>query len=356
MRTALSLSTVTLQPFELVNIRKGRPNPGLQPQHVACIRALQEFCNASCDGAQLNSQAITFYPGKPQARTLSIDIGTAGSVTLLLQAVLLPAILAPGKVRLKLTGGTNVEHSQPAEYFSAVFLPHMAAFAKANFSLLRRGYFPRGGGNVELEVAPLFHLKDFDTFADLRTAVSQQSREIGMLERGKLLKITGVSHASADLSKAEVAERQAHSAKVTLSQQLQKQNISCPVSIQSEYSDTLSTGSGISLFAHFAATGKDEPAQVNPIILGSDSLGERSKRAEAVGQEAATALMAEITSGASVDHYLADQLIPFMAVAGKSKILASEITNHCLTNIFTVEQFLGKMFEVNKDKKIIATT
>ena len=354
LRTALAFSSLLLQPFEISNIRKGRPNPGLQPQHLACIKAVEELCNASSEGAAVGSTSVKFFPGKPQARTLGVDIGTAGSVTLLLQALLLSAIFAPGKVCLKLTGGTNVSHSQPVEYFSSVFLPHLASFGKFGFSLLQRGYFPKGSGRAELEITPNFHISNYDAFKDLRAAL-QSLPEISMVERGKLLKITGVSHASADLKGADVAERQAHSARISVLQQLQKQGISCPVIIQSEYSNSFSTGSGISLFAHFAAVGKDEPSQTGPIILGSDSLGERGKRAEDVGQEAAEGLIREIASGACVDHYLADQLIPFMAIAGKSRILTSELTNHCLTNIFVVEQFLGKCFEVDREKKLIAT-
>ncbi len=356
LRTALAFSTLTLQPFELTNVRKGRSNPGLQPQHLACIKALEEFCNASSEGAEIGSQRIVFYPGKPQSRTLSVDIGTAGSVTLLLQAVLIPALFAPGKVRLKLTGGTNVSHSQPAEYFSSAFMPHLSSFGKIGFSLLQRGYFPKGNGKVELEIRPFFSLGDYDTFADLRKALSQQLPGISLFERGKLLKISGVSHASSDLKQAEVADRQAHSAKVSILHQLQKQGISCPVIIQPEYSNSLSTGSGVSLFAHFAAAGKEEPGTIHPVVLGADSLGERGKSSEAVGQEAATALIKEVSSGACVDRYLADQLIPFMALSGNSKIIASEITNHCLTNIFVVEKFLGRCFEVDKETKVISVS
>ena len=354
-RTALAFSSLTLQPFEISNIRKGRPNPGLQPQHLACIRALEGLCNASSEGAELGSAVVRFYPGKPQSRTLNIDIGTAGSITLLLQAVLLPALFAPGKVSLKLTGGTDVDHSQPVDYFSSVFLPHTTRFGSCSFSLLRRGYFPKGGGKAELEVKPFFRLSDYDNFADLRKLVSQQLSGVNLAERGKLLKITGVSHASSDLGNSEVAERQAKAARTSLLQQLQQINGSCPVSIQAEYSDSFSTGSGITLFAYFASAGKDDIDAANPVILGADALGERGKRAESVGQEAAAALVKEISSGACVDHYLADQLIPFMAIAGSSKILASEITNHCRTNVFVVEQFLGKSFDVDEAAKIIRT-
>jgi len=348
LRTALAFSSLTLQPFEILNIRKGRSNPGLQPQHLACVKALEEFCNASSEGAAIGSTSLTFYPGKLQSRTLSVDIGTAGSVTLLLQALLLPAMFAPAKVRLRLTGGTNVSHSQPAEYFSSVFLPHLAPFGKVGFQLLQRGYFPKGNGKIDMEITPLFHFDDYGTFAGLQSTVRQQLSPFNMMEQGRLLKISGVSHASTDLKQAEVAERQAHAAKVFLSQKLQ-----CPVTISSEYSDSLSTGSGISVFAHFAAPGKDEPDEKQPVILGSDSLGERGRRAEIIGRDAAVSLLREIESNSCVDRYLADQLIPLLAIA-RGKILASEITNHCLTNIFVVEQFIGKRFEVDKEKRVIS--
>ncbi len=354
LRTSLALSTLALQPFELIDIRKGRPNPGLQPQHLSCIRALEEFSNASCEGAELGSQRIVFYPGKPQSRTLSIDIGTAGSLALLLQAILPAAVFAPGKVRLKLAGGTNVTYSPPVEYFSSVLLPQLSRFAKIDFSLLQRGYFPRGGGRLDLEVKPLFHIADYDTIADFRAAISPQLPPISLFQRGNLMKVSGISHASSDLKKGEVAERQASSARSFLLQHLQKLGMPCPVSIQAEYSDTLSTGTGISVFAHFAAFGKEEPSKDNPIILAGDALGERTKRAELVGQEAVSALVKEITSGASVDRHLADQLIPFMAICGLGKIQTSEISSHCRTNIFVVEQFLGKLFDVDEEKKLIS--
>lgn len=350
LRTALAFSSLTLQPFEIFNIRKGRPSPGLQPQHLACIKALEDFCNASSEGAVLNSGSVKFYPGKLQSRTLNVDIGTAGSVTLLLQAILLPALFAPGKVRLRLTGGTNVSHSQPVEYFGNVFLPHLSGLAKAGFHIMQRGYFPKGSGRVEMDLSPFFNFADFGTFQGLSAAIMQQHKGINLTERGRLLNITGISHASADLNNAEVAGRQASSAR----QQLQKSGISCPISITSEYSSSLSTGSGISMFAHFAAAGKEEQSMLSPVILGADCLGERGKRAEIVGQEAAAALAKEIDSGACVDRYLADQLIPLMALAG-GKILASEITNHCITNIFVVEQFIGKCFSIDSEKRIIST-
>ena len=354
LRTALAFSAITLQPVEITEIRKGRPNPGIQPQHLACIRALEEMCNASSEGAQIGSSSVKFFPGKIQSRTYSLDIGTAGSVTLLLQALLLPSLFAPGKVRLKLAGGTNVSHSPPSDYFGSVLLPHLGSFGKLGFSLLQRGYFPKGSGKVELEIKPFFHLEGHGTFNDLCKSISPQPPRLALSERGKLVKISGVSHASGDLRHAEVAERQAKAARLGIVQALQRLEIDCPISIQSEYSNSLSTGSGISLFAHFAEAGKDEPSAISPIILGADALGERAKSSEAVGMEAANALVAEIASGACVDRHLADQLIPFMAISG-GVICTSELTNHCLTNIFIVEKFIGKRFDVDESRKLVSS-
>ncbi len=353
LRTALAFSALTLKPFSISNIRKGRPRPGLQPQHLACVKSLEEFCGASSEGAEIGSMSLKFFPGKVRSRTLSFDIGTAGSLTLLLQALLLPAIFAPWKVRLKLSGGTDVTNSPPVDYFSSVFLPHISSFANINFSLLRRGYFPRGGGNVEVEFRPKFSLSDFDTFADLGNAVRQAGVSIGISSRGSLLKISGVSHASLDLKHASVAERQASAAKSSLSNQLAMLGLSCPVSILSEYSDSSSTGSGMLLSAHFSEQGKDEASQLNPVILGGDCLGERGKRSEIVGQEAAAALVREISSGGCADKFLADQMVPFLAIS-RGNLLASEITNHCRTNIFVVERFIGKRFKIDESLKLIS--
>jgi RNA 3'-terminal phosphate cyclase (GTP) len=354
LRTALALSSITLNPFEITEIRKNRPNPGLKPQHLSCIKALGELCNASFEGAELNSTAIKFFPGKTQSKTLNIDIGTAGSVTLLMQSILLPSLFAPNKVIIKLKGGTNVKFSQPVEYFNSVFLPQIPSLAKVSYSILKRGYFPKGNGLIDIEITPFFHLRAYDTFNDLNKETKQKLKPFNLTERGSLSKISGVSHASSDLRDKEIAERQAQAAKVSLSKKLEELEMNCPMSIQTEYSETPSTGSGISLFAHFNESGKDEPSPSTPIILGADALGEQGKLSESIGQEAAESLIKEITSGACVDQYLADQLIPFMAITG-GKIKTSQITKHCLENISVVEKFLGKSFEIDQENNIITS-
>ena len=152
------------------------------------------------------------------------------------------------------------------------------------------------------------------------------------------------------MQNANVAERQAGA-----SLQILKQKYTVPIKIISEYQDTLSTGSGIALWAIFSKN-RDDIDENNPIRIGADSLGEQGKKAEIVGEEAAGNLIKEIESKAPVDRHLADQILPFMALIGNSKIRASEITNHCRTNIYTIQQFMGEIFELDENKNIISIT
>ena len=126
-----------------------------------------------------------------------------------------------------------------------------------------------------------------------------------------------------------------------------------PIKITSEYQDTLSIGSGITLWAIFSKN-KEDIDESNPIRIGADALGEQGKKAEIVGEEAANSLIKEIESKAPVDRHLADQILPFMALIGNSKIKVSEITNHCRTNIYTIQQFLGEIFKADEKDNTIS--
>ncbi len=339
VRTALALSTITQKVFEVDNIRKGRSKPGLKNQHLSCIKALEQLCNAQTEGTELLSTNLKFYPGKIKPQTISIDIGTAGSITLLLQSLLIPSIFAQKKIRLKITGGTDVSWSPQFDYFNNVIIPQLRKYADIEASLLRRGYYPKGQGKVEIKIKPKFSLENLE-----------EAPQINLTEQCNLIQIKGISHASLDLQKVNVAERQAKAAKLFLNK------LNCPIQIQTQYQDTLSTGSGITLWAIFSK----DPNEIdfnNPIRLGADVLGERGKRAEDVraedvGQEAAEKLLKEINSKAPVDEHLADNLIPFLALTG-NEIKTSEITNHTLTNIYVCEQFLNKTFEVDKKNNTI---
>jgi len=348
-RTALALSTITQKPFEVTDIRKGRSTPGLKNQHLHCVKALENLCSAKTEGDLLGSVSLKYSPNEIKSKNLKVDIGTAGSITLLLQSILIPSIFADKPLKITITGGTDTKFAQPFNYFNEIFILQLRRFADIDVKLIRRGYYPKGNGKIELKINQKLHLNDFSNFKEFLKNLKENTQKCNLEEQHHLIQIKGISHASLDLQEANVAERQAKAAMFIL-----KNKYNCPVNIETSYSGTLSTGSGITLWAIFSKQ-KDEIDFNNPIRLGADSLGEGGKRAETVGQEAASNLIKEIESKAPVDHYLADQLLPFMALTSSSKIKASEITDHCKTNIYVIEQFLGKTFEVDEEKKIIKT-
>ncbi len=347
-RVALALSTITQKPFSITNIRKNRPQPGLKHQHLFCIKALEKLCNAKAEGASLGSASLKYFPGKIEGKIIDIDIQTAGSISLFLQAILLPSMFADKPVKLNITGGTSGKWSAPIDYFKEVFLPQIQKYADIECKLIKRGYYPKGNGKVQLKINPVYKISDFTNFNEFHNNLKNNAPKINLINQGNLVQIKGISHASSNLQDANVAERQAKAAEITL------QQYKCPINIQTEYGNTLSTGSGITLWAIFSLK-KDEIDVKNPIRLGADALGERGKKAEDVGIEAANNLIKEINDKAAVDVHLADQLLPIMSLVLDSKIKTSKITSHAKTNIYTIEKFLGKTFEINEDNNIIST-
>ncbi len=333
VRTSLALSTVTGKSVKIYDIRKGREKPGLKPQHIACIKALEQLCNAQVKGVYEGSEELEFIPGKIQSKKLELDIGTAGSITLVLQSLLFPCMFSDKKIELIIKGGTDTKWSIPYDYFAQVLIPYIQKFCHVESSLLSRGYYPRGQGSASLVFRPKYKLKDFDNFDDLVSEIKKvDENRLMKVSRGKLLVIKGISHASSNLEGSKVAERQADSAKSFL------KSSDVPISIQSQYYKTESPGSGLVLWALFSDN-KDssEMNAENPIIIGADSLGDKNRSSETIGIETAKKLKIAIDSGCSVDAYLADNLVPFMIFGGK--INCQEITNHCKANVYVVNSF-----------------
>ncbi|MBS3112983.1 RNA 3'-terminal phosphate cyclase [Candidatus Woesearchaeota archaeon] len=337
LRTALALSTLTGTPFEMQHIRKGRKDSGLKNQHLHCIKVLQKYCNAKIGHAILGSNKILFIPGKIKGGKVEIDIGTAGSITLMLQSLLLPALFADKKTIFKIKGGTDVSWSPQIDYLNNVILPHLTKYAEIELRIIKRGYYPKGGGEIEIKIRPKHQLSNYSNFLELIDDFRINKPQFDLLNQGQLLQIKGISHASQDLENARVAERQANSARLELAK------LDAPINIHTEYCETLSQGSGLTLWARFSL--KQETDFDNPILLGADMLGTKGKSSENIGEECAQKLISEIKSQAPVDEYLADNLLPFLAINGGS-IKTSKITPHTQTNMWVIEQFLGKMFKV----------
>ncbi len=340
LRTALALSTITQQPFRMINIRATRGNPGLAPQHLNCVRALKTLCDAKTDGDEIGSQELLYIPGKFKAKNHTIDIGTAGSVTLLLQSLLLPAIFAPKPFTLKLIGGTDVPFSVPFDSFTNTILPYYKLAGGIETRLTKRGYYPRGGGEIEITFTPEINRNSFENFEDFLRIVSHKGFNI--VERGKLGAIKGISHASQELASRRVAERQASSAQHALA------TSGAPINITSEYRETLSTGSGLTLWATFEQDSEPKSR------IGADILGAPNVTSEEVGQKAAKLLIERLNSEAPIDEHIADNLIPLIGILRPSAIKIPHLTDHIMTNMEVCKAFLGDVYK-QEENNIIRT-
>lgn len=309
MRTSLALASLLREDLRITNIRRKRSKPGLAQQHLASVKAIQSITQAEVEGAGLGSTELVFRPGKINPGKYDIDIGTAGSISLLLQTVLPACMFTAQQVELVIGGGTDVRWSPPVDYLTHVFLPILGKMGmKAEITVQQRGYYPRGGGIVKTVVQPIKSLK-----------------ALNLMDRGAVSEIKGIAHSS-NLP-CHIVERMAKAA---------KSKLSYPCDIETECLKGFSTGTGIALFAICEGS-----------VLGSSSLGEVGKPAEKVGEEAAGQLTAELESASTLDSHMSDQIIPYLALAkGTSRIRVSKLTNHLTTNIRIVEKILGLKFEI----------
>lgn len=333
LRTGSALSVLTKKSCHLFNIRKNRPRPGLMRQHLLGIRALAELCQGKLEGDELDSEEIWFYPQEIQAKDLRLRIETAGSISLILQTLILPCLFAPGQVKISFKGGaTDTFFSPTIDHFHYVFLKILEkVFGQkiADIEVKRRGFYPEGGAEVEVKTYPRL-CQGFGGQARLPDGQASKLKNLNLTERGSLKKIIVISGASELLKKKRVAERQAAPVKAILGK------LKLLTEEKIEYYQTQSPGSQINIIAEFEKT-----------IIGADNLGKLGKSAEQVGQEAIEGFLKTEKSGACLDKHLADQILPFMALApGKSKISVSEISNHCKTNIWVIEKFINGKFEI----------
>jgi len=335
LRTALSLSAITKKPCHIFNIRKSRPRPGLATQHLIGVQALSQLCNAGVEGDFLGSEEIKFSPGEIQGKDLNLKIETAGSITLVLQILILPTLFASSPIKIYFDGGaTDTFFSPTIDHFRYVFLKIIEKMGvKTEINIVKRGYYPEGGAKVEVKIFP------------------SKIKNINFTERGFLKNILIVSGASDFLKEKKVAERQIAGTKEVLGK------LKLPTEEKIEYYQTQSPGSQICLIAEFAlrqAQGNPEQSRrIENTVIGTDNLGKLGKRAEDVGKEAALELLKEQKSEACLDKHLADQILPFMALVSRtSQVSVSEITEHCKTNIWVIEKFLEGRFKIKE--KIIS--
>ncbi|WP_074822259.1 RNA 3'-terminal phosphate cyclase [Pragia fontium] len=310
LRTSLSLSMITGKPVRFNAIRAGRAKPGLMRQHLTAVLAAQEICNAQVVGAQLGSTELSFIPGKVRPGDYLFDLGGAGSCTLVLQT-LLPALwLADGKSTIKLRGGTHNPMAPSVTFLQQVWLPLMAKMgAIATLRLIRYGFYPAGGGEVEVQVEPV-----------------NQWQTLNLMARGQ------VTAMSAYALTANIPDAVAVRELKVVNQRLGwHENLL----YHQEVSPVAGSGNALLLQMNFE--------HLSEVVC---TIGTRGKSAEKVAIEACAEMQAYLDSMAVVGEHLADQLLLPMALAGAGRFSTHKVTAHLSTNMGVIGQFVNVAMKI----------
>ncbi|MFW2161652.1 RNA 3'-terminal phosphate cyclase [Acinetobacter beijerinckii] len=316
LRTALALSMITGQAFELINIRAGRKKPGLMRQHLVCVQASKNISQAYVEGAELHSQRLYFTPQQVQSGKYQFQIGSAGSTTLVLQT-LLPALLLQNQAsELTISGGTHNPLAPTADFIEQCFLPVLKKLGiEAEFKLNKAGFFPIGAGEIHIKIQPWQH----------------RNRLI-LLDRGALQNI-GAFAAVLNLSEeAQIAQREL----ATLNKRLK-------LDTQQQFRlNGISQGNTVYV--------KVEHQQHIQLFT---ALGEMRKSAEQIANHLAEQVKQYIASQAVVDEYLADQLLLPLALGLGGEFTAQCISEHSRTQATMIEKFIDCEIEfIELDKTL----
>ncbi|KAF9001980.1 RTC domain-containing 1 [Cyathus striatus] len=341
LRNAISLSALLRQPVVIEKIRDGRTPPGLKNQHRTGLELAAEIASADLSGAHNGSTHIEFRPrGINLPGEWKADSKTAGSVTLLLQ-VSLPLLLfspsqQPGQASiLRLLGGTNATQAPQIDYTKHVFLPFLRehfGLERINLEVRKRGYFPKGGGEVVVHVFPILNENRLKGFS--------------LLDRGRIMEIGGVAH-FAKLPSV-VGTGMAEGARRRLGEwgglNVEGDIVPVRISAKRERNDlSLGGGSGLVLWARLEGGG----------IIGGSAVGVKDMHAEVVGELAASELIRGLDAGGCIDEWLQDQIIIFMALAeGRSEVKCGKggLELHTKTAIWLAEKLTGAKFEIKEEE------
>lgn len=313
VRYAVAFASLLGQELHLTNIRAKRRNPGLQPQHLKSLEACAQMCMAKIEGASLGSREIFYRPGDDiEGGYYQWDIGTAGSTTMLVMTILPLACFGKKETLVRITGGVFQDFAPSAYHMQHVLLPTLRKMGiHAELSIIRPGYYPRGGGIIEARIRP----------------VANQIEPLRLAERGNIVSIKGIA-LSSRLKERRVSERMAEECLRALKAK------GYQAQIESVWDET-SVQEGAS-FALWAETDSG-------CLLGADMAGRRGRSSEEIGRYVSKTLIEDLESGATVDRYLADQVILFAALAqGTSEYLIPRMTDHVDTNLWLVERFGAK--------------
>ncbi|MGB9636379.1 MAG: RNA 3'-terminal phosphate cyclase [Thermoplasmata archaeon] len=314
VRIAAALSLCTQQPVRIRNIRAKREVGGLRPQHLSSLKILTELSETKITGLRMGSREVEIIPGKITGGKKKINIGTAGSIALLLQTVLLPSLLGNEGIELTIIGGTDVARAPTIDYLMNVLFPMLRKIGgNAEIWVERRGFYPAGGGIVHLSIQP-----------------SKISHWICTEPHGSL-EICGKIVCSG--LPEHVVKRMKHAALNVLLEYHPK--------IDSEYVQASCPGVSITLWGKYENT-----------VLGASNIGEKGVPAEEVGDICADELKRNLSGECTVDSHMCDQLLPFLAFSdGESRFVTRYVSLHAETVAWVLRQFTNREIEFVSGKE-----
>ncbi len=319
VRYAVALAALSGRSVRIKRIRHKRPKPGLRPQHLTVIRACSSLCGGTLTGDRVGATEIEFVPGPfIHGGEHTIDVGTAGSTTMLAFSLIPVALYANEPSRFRLIGGIFQDFAPSAFHMMEVLLPLVRRMgADVTLEMIRPGYVPKGGGVLELQVKP----------------VQRAITALRMTSRGRVDRIGGIALAS-HLSEQRVAGRMAERCEQLLKNHGHRTRIA-------KVEDASAAQPGAALVA-WAVTDRD-------CILGADQAGKPRRSSEKIGAFVARSLLEDLASGASTDRHTADQLIMFAALAtGVTEYSIPSVTDHVETNLWLVQTLLGAQTRVRE--------
>lgn len=314
LRTAVALSVLNKVPIKITNIRANRPDPGIKPQHYIAIKSVKEICNAQTEGLEVGSSSLTFTNREIKGGKYKFDIGTAGSIVLVFQTCMLACLKSKEEITIQIKGGTENKWAPNWDYFEHVFIPIVRKMGvNVDAQLMKRGYYPKGGGEALITIHPTMNLK---------ALVFDEKQNFPDVEG--IINISNLpEHISSRIKHAAIKEQL-------------KNNLKANISV--EQTNSLSPGVVITLWA------KSKDA-----VLGATVIGEKGLSSEEVGKKVSERLSSEIRSCANVDVHALDQLLPYMVLT-KSSCNVREISNHSMTNMWLLKKFLDVDFDIKQNE------
>jgi len=312
VRNACALSLVTGEPFRIENIRAKRSKPGLMRQHVTAVEAAAVISGSECTGLAVGASELTFRPGQVVPGEYHFAVGTAGSTSLVLQTVLMPLALADAPSRLVLEGGTHNMLAPPFDFIERVFLPVINRMGpQVSARIVRHGFYPRGGGRIEIDIAP----------APLTP--------IHCLSRGA--RIGQAAEVVFSALPFEIAERLLARARRDLAD--------WPEDAFAVRQLPADQGPGVILML------EARYAEVTELVSGFGQLGVPAER---LAKTSAARMKGYVEASAFAGPYLADQLVLPFVLAGGGSFTTVKPSQHLLTAIEIARRFTGRNIELER--------